>query len=430
MKKTKDEINKETRVKIRDWYSKGNKSCSVVLDMGSGKSKIGLDVAMKDLNADKVLTVSPRTNLTGFLKNDKNSWEKELDKWYPNEKHRFTMSTIQDAYKWKDREYDLLIMDECHTVLTEKYSDLLRNNKFKYILGLTGTPGVEIEGKYDLYKQFAPIIYEYLDSAEDGLINKSRILVFERELNNKFKMQSGSKKKPFMQGEFARYAYLNKEFEKNKIALINIQQQAEQNGIINSGINLWVFAREWGYANKAPNSKERAIAMKFLNAIQYRKKMLHNLPSGVFYANAVKEAILNKNKDNKVLIFTEEVAQADKISEHVYHSKMSAEAKKLNNLERFDSGEIRELGSSKGLTLGLNINGATHGILESYIGSTVESAQKKGRGHRLNIDDVFTLVLFKVKNTQQEKWFDKVINTLNTDDITYYDDIRKLIRDL
>jgi len=431
MKKSKDVINKEARQAYMNHLNKKNIGGSIIADMGTGKTKIGLDIAVKDLDVLSCLVVSPRSNLTGSFaeSGQRSSWQKQIDEWYPDDVGRFKLETIQTAYKFENYEFDLLIMDEVHTIFTEKYSDLLRNNKFKYILGLTGTDGMEIEGKYELYKEYAPIIYEYMNSANDGLINKSRVLVFERELNNNFKMPSGSKKKPFMQGEFSKYEYHNKEFEKQKIALITIQKRAENSGDVEPGMHIWQFAREWGYNNKAPNSKERAIAMKFLNAIQFRKKMLHNLPSGVFYAKTVKEAILKKDPNNKVLLFTEEVSQADKISNYVYHSKLKEDDRK-KNLEMFDSGEIRELGSSKGLILGLNIEGATHGVLESYVGSTVDNPQKKGRGHRLDPDDVFTLVLFVVRGTQQEKWFDKIIGTLNTNDITYYDDIRKLIKDL
>ena len=428
MQKTKTEITKEANSAYLKHINLGNKGGTLVLDMGSGKTKIGLDIAIKVLNVSTCLIVSPRSNLTGVIRDNENSWIKEIDKWYSTEKYRFTLTTIQDAYKWNDKEYDLVILDECHTILTKNYSNLLKNNKFKYILGLTGTPGLEIEGKQDLYTKYAPIIFEYMDSAKEGLINKSRVLVFERELNNNFKITSGSKKKSFMQGEFSRYNYLNREFEKQKIALIKLQQQAEENNNVIEGMNLWLFAREWGYNNKAPNSMERAIAMKFLNTIQYRKKMLHNLTSSVFYAKAIKEAILKDSK-NKVLIFTEEIAQADKITEYTYHSKMT-ESIKNKNFKDFNEGTLRELGSSKGLTLGLNLEGANYGILESYIGSTVDNAQKKGRGHRLAPNEIFTLIIFKIKNTQQEKWFDKIITTLNTEDITYYDDINKLIKDL
>lgn len=430
MNKTKKVINKEARLKYLEHLRIGAKGGTIVADMGTGKTRIGLDIAIKDLDVLSCLVVSPRSNLTGKLKdNQLNSWQKELNKWYPEEIDRFKLETIQTAYKFEDYEFDLLILDEVHTIFTQEYSKLLKNNKFKHILGLTGTAGLEIEGKYDLYKQYAPIIYEYMDSAKDGLINKSRILVFERELNNNFKMPSGSKKKSFMQGEFSKYEYHNNEFEKSKMSLLQIQKRAENSGNVDEGLHIWEFARQWGYNNKAPNSKERAIAMKFLNAIQFRKKMLHNLPSGVFYVKAVRDAILQKNDTNKVLIFTEEVAQANKITDYTYHSKMK-EGLKQSNFQKFNSGEIRELGSSKGLTLGLNLKGATHGILESYIGSTVDNAQKKGRGHRLPTDDVFTMILFVVRGTQQEKWFDKIIGTFNTDNITYYDDIHKLIKDL
>jgi superfamily II DNA or RNA helicase len=168
--------------------------------------------------------------------------------------------------------------------------------------------------------------------------------------------------------------------------------------------------------------------MTYLNAIRFRKKMLHNLASNVSYSKMIKDVIL-KDENNKVLIFSEENAQVKLITDHLYYSKQHKDIN-VQKLKDFESGAIRELGSSKGLTLGLNINGANYGILESYVGSTTDQSQKKGRLHRLDKDDVATFILFVVKDTQTEKWAKKIIPGLNADYIEYFTNIGDLIKKL
>lgn len=418
MNKTKDEINKDVRKVLQGCLENKEKGGSIIADMGSGKTLMGIDFGLKDYKAKSILVVSPRGNLTGHLKDGENSWEKEIKKWYPNELSKFTLETIQTAYKWKNKSFDVVILDEVHTIMTEKYSDLLKNNKFGFILGLTGTEGVDIAGKQDLYDTYAPIVYTYKDSAEDGLINKTRILVFERTLNNDFKVKSGSKKKSFMQGEFDRYEYLSNQIKRGQTLMA-----------IAGSDDFWQDGVDWFYKNNAPNSKARIAAMTYLNAIRMRKKLLHNTSSGVFYAKHLKQQILKKNTTNKVLIFAEENAQVAKITDQLYYSKQS-KAKNNENLTKFEDSDIRELGSSKGLTLGLNIDGANHAILESYVGSKTDQSQKKGRLHRLKKDEVATFIILKITGTQSEQWFNKIIEGFNTEDIQYFTNMNDLIKKL
>ena len=49
--------------------------------------------------------------------------------------------------------------------------------------------------------------------------------------------------------------------------------------------------------------------------------------------------------------------------------------------------------------------GVNWAIFESYSGSGVQGSQKKGRLHRLSVDEVANVIIIVVKGTQYESWF-------------------------
>ena len=76
-------------------------------------------------------------------------------------------------------------MDEIHTSVTPEYSKVLDNNEYVYLMGLTATHDITKNNDKEIYyKRFCPIIYEYYDSADDGLINKTRFIVVNHYLSN------------------------------------------------------------------------------------------------------------------------------------------------------------------------------------------------------------------------------------------------------
>jgi hypothetical protein len=83
-------------------------------------------------------------------------------------------------------------------------------------------------------------------------------------------------------------------------------------------------------------------------------------------------------------------------------------------MDEFDAGTRRELGSCQSLTLGLNLKGATHAIMESYVGSSTRSKQKKGRLDRLKTNEIADMWIIRVMDTQSEKWFESMSKDLIT----------------
>lgn len=428
MDKTRDEIQSEALAALR----KNNYHGTDCLSTGTGKTKVAID-AMKEKKPQNVLITSPRTNLKKNWKDELLKWgllEDEFNLgvyWYPKDDKEgaipvsITFENIQTCYKWDKKtlaQFDLIIADEIHTMMTPEYGILFIIAKDLKIpvIGLTATPDIGKEEKKAMYQTLCPIRYEYYDSAKDGLINKRKYLVYKYDLTNEFKIIGGTKKKPFSIGELDQYTYLSEQIRKGQRLMAATGSEDWWNDVFN-----------WFYKNQG-DQEQKTAAITYLNGIKFRKNFLWNLTSSATFAIQIKERILS-NANNKALLFSENINQAKKLSKYVTHSKQH---KDINSklLQQLNDGDIRELASVRTLTLGLNINNANYIIRESYNGSSTNSTQIDGRGDRLKVDDIATVIWLVPTNTQAETWFNKAMKDVDESDIAVFTDIMELLNEL
>lgn len=388
-------------------------------------TKVAIDVIKKG-NFKNILITSPRTNL-------KDNWSKELEKWGVGwlfgDIYTITVENIQTCYKWNKEivsKFDLIIFDEVHTIVSPEYGKLIAIAKELNIsrIGLTATPSLHDEFKNQFYEYYIPIVYEYYNSAEDGIINKRKYYIYKYELTDNYKVIAGTKLKPFNVGEHTQYAYLTNQIKKGQLLMAS------------TGSRDWFNdAAEWAWKGLGTSS-QKAAAMTYLNAIKQRKNFLWNLSSSADIAIKIKERILTEDYGiniatgdsmnfNKVLLFSELTSQAEKLSAYSIHSKQDEETNK-KILQMFDNGEIKELSSVRSLTLGLNLKGANWAIIESYNSSPTDIIQKMGRTDRLNKDDVANVVILVPRDTQANEWFNKFSESLDLSEAIYINNINEI----
>jgi len=397
IKKTREVVQAEALQAFKDNRGHG----TVCMSTGTGKSKVPLDFIKGNEHIVRVLITSPRDNL-------KENWRKELIKWgfeewtdnfwtWNGRRILIIMENVQSTYKWKDISFNIIIADEIHTMMTPEYSKLFENVGFTYLMGLTATHDMtKNNDKYDYYKKYCSVIYEYYESEEDGITNKTRFIIVDHELNNNDKVRVRIAKNTYIKGELQHYEYLTTQIEKGQQFMIN---QGSRDWFKDAGDWFWK-----GLGDK----EQKFAAMMYLNSIKYRKTFLQNLPSTGKLARLVKNGILKDNEKAKILIFSELTAQVNTITDLTVHSKNHKDVN-AQRIVDFNEGKIRELGSCQSLTLGLNLVGATHAVMESYVGSSTRSKQKKGRLDRLATDDVAQMWILRVCNTQAETWFKNMI---------------------
>lgn len=427
-----------------------NYSGSVIGSTGSGKSKAAID-CIKQGNFKNILITSPRTNL-------KESWRSELEKWGltyykdSNEGENYywyleninwkginiTLENIQTCYKWvkeQIQQFDLIVIDEIHTVITPEYGQLLIKAKELNIsiIGLTATPDIQDKPeKLEFYNKYCPILIEYYNSAIDGLVNNRKYWIYQYELTDDYKIIVGNKKKKWEIGEKSQYSYLTENIKKGQRLMANT-----------GSTNWFEDAANWFWKNNTEASTEQKSAARiYLQAIKYRKEFLWNLNSSASITLELKEKILwanfaqckiSKNFEelsstqNKVLLFSELTSQTEKLSSYFIHSKQD-QATNQQILYMFDEGKIRELASCNSLTLGLNIVGVNWEIFESFNGSNTNGMQKLGRSDRLDTSSIANIVFIVPIKTQAEEWFKSAFNfVLNSNNYQIITNVNELI---
>ena len=152
--------------------------CGLGISMGVGKTRIALQHMMNHYHAfSSFLVVAPKKSIF-------ESWRTEcteLNCTHLLDHIKFT--TYLSLNKHKPTEYDIVYLDECHSLLTG-HRDFLDAYMGK-ILGLTGTPPVSGE-KEEMVNRFCPIVYNFdVDQAADSnILNDYRIIVHMLPLSN------------------------------------------------------------------------------------------------------------------------------------------------------------------------------------------------------------------------------------------------------
>lgn len=358
MKKTKAVIQEEA---MNAWWPI-KKGC-VVMTPGTGKTKLGLDISQR-LSVKTLVTV-PRVNLV-------KEWEKEMEKWGVT----VDVMVINSAYKKDLSLYGFLILDEVHTI-SESFYQITQQFVNKPILGLTGTPNKFLDFKQNVLYKELPIVYEYLESSKDKLINETKIYMHPFELTDA--------KIPFkiFNYDTERSAY-NVADRYVKKLYAEIKAKFPETPIDSCKV------------------EDKQLFSKYMFYVYKRRRILCNLTTSVDMAKKI--AAVCKDK---CLVFSESIEQASRICDYTVSSKMNKN-NATDILAKFNMGEIKTLGSVNTLTLGLNLNGASFAVFESFNGSDTNVKQKLGRLSRLNIDEIANAIFLVPVDTQAEKWFDRL----------------------
>lgn len=342
------------------------------LATGVGKSKIAIDYCNVFYNYLKKsfrgLLVVPTEKLR-----DEN-WSDEFEKWSAkkiyNNLDRVCYASLN---KLKNKDYDLVIMDECHKI-SENNVKFFKQNTVSNILGLTATfPKDEIK-QLLLQELNLPIVYSIsLDEAIDKqIVAPYKIKIVECLLDDKEKyITAGTKEKPFMTTEYGQYNYLSNSIQRIMYSGKNVPQ--------------WLFLK--------------------------RMHMLYNLKSKTDIAKKVIDSL---PKDDKTLIFCGSIDQANQLCENRFHSKSSD--KDFND---FCNGKINKLSCVNALNEGINIPNIDSAVIVQLNSQELNTIQRIGRCIRYRPGHEATIYILSVAFTQDAKWVEKALTSFDKKNIEY-----------
>ena len=143
----------------------GKLRCSVVLGTGVGKTLVGLNyIERNSTPLMKILVVAPKKAIF-------QSWKDDAIKFGMNHLlGRIVFTTYLSLNKKDPKDYDIVCLDECHSLLNS-HRGFLQLYKGK-VLGLTGTPPrYKDSEKGRLVQEFCPVVYTF--KADEAIEDRS-----------------------------------------------------------------------------------------------------------------------------------------------------------------------------------------------------------------------------------------------------------------
>jgi superfamily II DNA or RNA helicase len=357
---TKDEIQ-DKALEILKPVRKGG----LGITMGGGKTRIGL----RDLDENcpaltRALVVAPKKSVQAEWKDE----AKKIGKLDLLENMVF--STYISLTKHNPADYDVVYLDECHSLLDSHRAFLgLFNGR---IIGLSGTPPrYPNSEKGKMVQEFCPIIYEYItdDAVADGILNDYRIIVHEMDLDYRNNFKVSTKSGCFLTAEVKNYAY-------------------------------WCTRLDNANTPKATQIA-RIMRMKALQGFASKEEYTKKLSASI---------------SSKCLIFANTQEQADRMADNSYHS---GNPESEQNLLDFKDGTITKLASVHQLSEGMNIPDLGQGIIMHSYGNERKASQRLGRLLRLNPNDTAIAHILCYMNTVDEGWVTQALKDYDETKITW-----------
>lgn len=322
--------------------------------MGVGKTLIGLrHMAANYTDYSKFLIVAPKKSVV-------KEWIAEAHKHGKEHLIPHMSFTTYLSLSKQDIDYDVVYLDECHSLLFS-HKTWLRSFRGK-ILGLTGTPPrFDRSEKGQMVDEFCPIVYEYEtdEAIGDDILNDYRIIVHTLPLDASKTMQVNKNGKTWYTSELASYMYWTNRLE------------------------------------SARNKKEQQIMSVM------RMKAMMEFPSKETLGRKLFHII-----QDKCLLFANTMEQADRLCEYRYHSNNPLSE---DTLQAFKNGKILKLSCVLQLNEGVNIPDLKQGIILHAYGNERKSSQRIGRLLRLNPTETATVHILCYKDSVDEKWVNSAL---------------------
>jgi superfamily II DNA or RNA helicase len=346
------------------------KRCGLGISMGVGKTLIGLRYLEHYYNEGpfkRALVVAPKLSIFDSWKDDAVRFG--ID---PAILERTDFTTYLSLNKYNPYEYDLVVLDECHSLLYGHHTFLaVYAGK---ILGLTGTPPrYDRSEKGEMVQQYCPILYKYItdDAVEDHILNDYRIIVHKMPIGTTNTLPVKGKNGTFYTSEQKSYEYWTRRI---------LEARSKKEEKISSVMRM------------------RAM-MNFLTKEKYAKYLLNEI-------------------EDKCIVFCNTQVQADRICKYSVHSE---NPNADENLARFKTGEINELSCVLQLNEGINIPNLRAGVIMHAYGNERKSNQRIGRLLRLNPDDTAIVHILCYKDTVDERWVSEALKDLDPEKIKYHE---------
>ncbi len=375
---------------------------------GCGKSKMAIDLINYAIGS---ITHKPVSIL--FLVAERahiQNWKDEFAKWHlQNEGTEIDIICYASLNKVINNSYDIIVMDECHHVFTEKrltalwsLSKNIGSNSFIFLLSATlpYSKQGEIE---DIFGRFTISTVTLKEAIKKDILPDPTIYVIGMNMDNtlpnqEIKIGKGSNL-PEVKWE-DRHSYITK-----RIPCVIKCTQWQKYLHLTSTMDYWKGRYEF--------SKKEFHHTMWVNGGSQRKRFL-----GECKTNAAKELLNLIPKRRKLVCFCASVSQANMISSTNTISSKRTDKYNRTVINSFNKGYINRIYAVGMITEGMNLADIEAGIIIQLDGKERLFIQKVGRALRAKSPIV---CLFYYKNTQDENYLKKALENVDDKFIKHVD---------
>lgn len=343
------------------------------MSVGSGKTLVGYKYINRFYSKrPRVLVAVPNLPIIN------EAWIPEYKKWKCEHLFKLIKFTTYLSLHKESYNYDLLILDEVHSLLYT-HDKWLSGWKGR-ILGLTGTtPPNPSSEKGKMMAKYCPVVYTYKidEGVKDGILNDYKVVVHYIELSTvddievRYKDKETGQEKSFFTSEAKSYKYSTKRIGK--------------------------------CGADAKKRKEASI---------FRMRALMDFKSKEKYA----KKLFDSERD-KCILFANTKEQAARLGSYTY---FSGNEHSERNIRHFQEGKIMKLVAIHQLSQGVNIRGLKTGIILYVYGKeSAKFLQRFGRLVRLPPDEVATCHILIYKDTVEENHLEDALKKINAGKVSY-----------
>lgn len=318
---------------------------------GIGKTRLALEL-MKKRTGDKtdksILIVVPKNVL-------KSEWIKEISNWnFQDFLPYIQFSTYISLPKHVNKTYDCIIYDECHHI-----SDRCRqaipyiHSSNNILLSATIKRSLKYQLNYT-FNNLYTLKVDIKEAIDNKILPEPTVLLIPLKLNSVVKNQVYIKRKS--KGNPIECTFndrWNPKYKNRQLNIICTQQEYYD-----------LLAFDYGLAiNKGNERWKRQLAidrLKWLSAIK----------------NNFIRVLLGILSEERTLTFCNDINQCESLGDYPIHSK---DKESLDNLVKFNNGEINHITSCAILNEGANIKDLRIGIFAYLNSSQTPQFQKIGR---------------------------------------------------
>ena len=374
----------------------------VILELPTsfGKSKASLDLLNKwGVLYKKVLYVFPTYTI-------KDSFEKEILRWYPNMSGTVYATTYNSLHKHANTHWDAILLDEVHH-LTEARSNVLKCMKYDHLVGMSATLGPKFKNSlYNTIGKHGVIKADFRDAIDSGVLPDPKVIMIPMSLDN------SDKKNIFELNKESNIAFtvnetnINKYFGNRSRNIRCLCSDSEYYRIISEYIDY----RKMIYEHMSTKFNKNLWMRPCNERLKFLSRCRENIVAD----------ILDILKDYRTITFCSTIKQAEALGKNNITSK-NADA--LNVLDAFNNKKIKHITSVNMCNEGINITDCKIGIFAHLSASEIQQAQRLGRIIRAK-DPVIIIPYFT--GTRDEEIVDDMRRSYNENLIHYCNDVSKI----